>query len=73
MVNFHHILFMNVYFSGGTGYDPEGRDLDYSKFSEWLQCYYNPSMKNMADHNKRTIWYHGNPGPMVPKGKEYHG
>lgn len=53
---------------GGTGYDPEGRDPDYSKFSEWLQCYYKPDMKNMADHNKRTIWYHGNPGPMLPKG-----
>ena len=26
-------------------------------------------MKNMADHNKRTIWYHGPAGPLVPKGK----
>jgi len=24
-------------------------------------------MKNIADHNKRTMWFHGDPGPMVPK------
>jgi hypothetical protein len=43
--------------TGGTGYDPENRDPDYSKFTEWLQCYYKDGMKNMADHNKRTMWY----------------
>ncbi|KAK3097271.1 hypothetical protein FSP39_008221 [Pinctada imbricata] len=68
-----NILPLEVVNLGGTGYDPEGRDPDYSKFSEWLQCYYNPNMKNMADHNKRTIWYHGNPGPMVPKETKVRG
>ncbi|XP_061174161.1 endonuclease 8-like 1 [Saccostrea echinata] len=62
-----HILPQEVINLGGTGYDPEGRDPDYSKFSEWLQCYYKEGMDNMADHNKRTIWFHGNPGPLVPK------
>ncbi|XP_062600952.1 endonuclease 8-like 1 [Saccostrea cucullata] len=61
-----HILPQEVINLGGTGYDPEGRDPDYSKFSEWLQCYYKEGMENMADHNKRTIWFHGNPGPLVP-------
>ena len=57
--------------TGGTGYDPENRDPDYSKFTEWLQCYYKDGMKNMADHNKRTMWYAGDPGPMVPS-SNYH-
>ena len=59
---FHHI-------SGGKGYDPEGGADDYSAFSEWLQCYYQTGMRNMVDHNKRTIWFKGEAGPMVPKGK----
>ncbi|VDI02804.1 endonuclease VIII-like 1 [Mytilus galloprovincialis] len=61
-----HLLPNEVINLGGTGYDPENRDPDYSKFTEWLQCYYKPGMKNMADHNKRTMWYDGNPGPLKP-------
>ncbi|XP_005108711.1 endonuclease 8-like 1 [Aplysia californica] len=38
-----------------------------SSYRNWLQCYYQPGMKNLADHNKRTIWFSGPPGPMVPK------
>ncbi|CAL4196267.1 unnamed protein product, partial [Meganyctiphanes norvegica] len=34
---------------------------------DWLQCYYVDGMKNMADHKKRTIWFTGEPGPLVPK------
>ncbi|KAK3588312.1 hypothetical protein CHS0354_000314 [Potamilus streckersoni] len=51
---------------GGTGYDPKERGESYSAFDKWLQCYYQPNMKNMADHNKRTIWYSGPAGPMAP-------
>ena len=53
---------------GGVGYDPEADNKDYSAFSDWLQCYYNPNMKNMVDSNKRTIWFTGPAGPMAPKG-----
>ena len=30
---------------------------DYVAFCQWLQCYENPGMKNMKDHNGRTIWF----------------
>ncbi len=23
----------------------------------WLQCYENPNMNNLVDHNGRTIWF----------------
>jgi len=52
-------------------YDPDNKDV-YAKFKNWLQCYYNPSMKTMVDHNGRTIWFYGAPGPMVPKGGKSH-
>ncbi|ELU15622.1 hypothetical protein CAPTEDRAFT_110153 [Capitella teleta] len=48
-------------------HDPEEGD-DHSSFNDWLQCYYNPQMKSLADHNNRTIWFQGHPGPMAPKG-----
>ena len=38
-----------------------------SAFDSWLQCYYNPSMRNMVDHNGRTIWFCGEAGPLAPK------
>nr|KAG5696313.1 hypothetical protein BaRGS_027923 [Batillaria attramentaria] len=50
-----------------TLYLPEDDHDDISKFSRWLQCYYKPGMKNIADHNKRTMWYQGDPGPLVPR------
>ena len=24
---------------------------------EWLQCYYNPEMRNVVDHDGRTMWF----------------
>ena len=54
---------------GGAGYDPEADEKDHSEFAGWLQCYYNPDMKNMVDNNRRTIWFSGPAGPMVPKGR----
>ncbi|KAK6179630.1 hypothetical protein SNE40_011944 [Patella caerulea] len=59
-------LALEVVQLGSTVYNPSP-DGDHSKFTAWLQCYYNPGMKNMVDHNKRTIWYTGDAGPMVPK------
>jgi endonuclease VIII-like 1 len=58
------------YFSslGATNYTSEGDAKDYSAFNDWLQCYYNPRMKSIPDHNNRTIWFAGDPGPMVPRG-----
>lgn len=50
---------------GGKGYDPEKSD--YSDFMAWLQCYYVDGMKTVRDHNGRTMWFSGNPGPMAPK------
>ncbi|KAL8616655.1 hypothetical protein ACOMHN_031637 [Nucella lapillus] len=61
---------------GSSLYLPEDEHSDMSRFSLWLQCYYKPGMKNVADHNKRTMWYHGDPGPMLPKeggSKRRHG
>ncbi|XP_071794327.1 endonuclease 8-like 1 [Asterias amurensis] len=62
-----HIVPLEVINLGGGGYDPEGRPADYSKFNTWLQCYYQEGMKNLMDHNKRTIWFAGPAGPMTPK------
>lgn len=38
-------------------------------FQKWLRCYYQPEMKNLVDHNGRTIWFSGPTGPLVPKSK----
>lgn len=65
-----HVVANEVLTLDGTGYDPENREPDYSKFTEWLQCYNKAGMKNMADHNKRTMWYHGDPGPMTPSNQK---
>ncbi|CAL4125008.1 unnamed protein product, partial [Meganyctiphanes norvegica] len=53
----------------GKGYNVgiTSSDDQYKKFQDWLQCYYVDGMKNMADHKKRTIWFTGEPGPLVPK------
>lgn len=50
---------------GGKGYDPQKED--YSEFYAWLQCYYVDGMKSLRDHNGRTMWFKGDPGPMAPK------
>lgn len=59
--------------TGGVGYDPEAGGKDYDAFSNWLRCYYNPDMTNAVDHNSRTIWFKGAPGPMVPKDNKTRG
>ncbi|KAM7396764.1 hypothetical protein PAMP_019779 [Pampus punctatissimus] len=60
-----HSVPLEVVNLGGKGYDPE--KADYSDFEAWLQCYYVDGMTSMRDHNGRTMWFKGDPGPMVPK------
>jgi len=50
----------------GKNYDPDSEGSE-ENFSSWLQCYYVDGMKNLKDGNGRTIWFSGDPGPMVPK------
>ncbi|KAK8381390.1 hypothetical protein O3P69_018459 [Scylla paramamosain] len=54
---------------GGKGYnvDPSADEEEYAAFREWLQCYYQDGMKNMVDHNGRTMWFSGEPGRLKPK------
>ncbi|XP_043201559.1 endonuclease 8-like 1 [Amphibalanus amphitrite] len=47
----------------------EGKE-EVDAFEEWLQCYYQPGMKNLVDHQGRTVWFAGSPGPMVPKARK---
>ncbi|XP_030352989.1 endonuclease 8-like 1 isoform X2 [Strigops habroptila] len=42
---------------------------NYDAFKGWLRCYLVPGMSNLRDRNGRTIWFHGKPGPMAPKGQ----
>ncbi|XP_030281912.1 endonuclease 8-like 1 [Sparus aurata] len=60
-----HTVPLEVVSLGGKGYDPE--KADYSDFQAWLQCYYVDGMKSVRDHNGRTMWFKGDPGPMAPK------
>ncbi|KAM9854909.1 endonuclease 8-like 1 [Aulostomus maculatus] len=60
-----HTVPLEVVNLGGKGYDPE--KADYSDFQAWLQCYYVDGMKSVRDHNGRTMWFTGDPGPMAPK------
>ncbi|KAM9352656.1 endonuclease 8-like 1 [Symphorus nematophorus] len=60
-----HTVPLEVVSLGGKGYDPE--KADYSAFEAWLQCYYVDGMKSIRDHNGRTMWFKGDPGPMAPK------
>uniref|UniRef100_A0A3B3TX30 Endonuclease 8-like 1 n=1 Tax=Poecilia latipinna TaxID=48699 RepID=A0A3B3TX30_9TELE len=61
-----HTVPLEVVSLGGKGYDPE--KMDYSAFEAWLRCYYVDGMKSVRDHNGRTMWFKGDPGPMAPKG-----
>ncbi|TSM52282.1 Endonuclease 8-like 1 [Bagarius yarrelli] len=61
-----HTIPFEVVNLGGKGYDPVNRD--YTTFISWLQCYSVDGMNSVRDHNKRTIWFKGVPGPMAPKG-----
>ncbi|XP_019217564.2 endonuclease 8-like 1 [Oreochromis niloticus] len=60
-----HTVPLEVVNLGGKGYDPASGD--FSDFQAWLQCYYVDGMKTLRDHNGRTIWFRGDPGPMAPK------
>ena len=50
----------------GKNYNPDFEESDKS-FGQWLQCYYVEGMNNLQDGNGRTMWFSGEPGPMVPK------
>ncbi|XP_063305335.1 endonuclease 8-like 1 isoform X2 [Pelobates fuscus] len=52
---------------GGKGYEP-GQSNDYSILLNWARCYFVPGMKSLKDHNGRTVWFQGDPGPLAPKG-----
>ncbi|XP_042205671.1 endonuclease 8-like 1 isoform X2 [Homarus americanus] len=54
---------------GGKGYnvDPDAAEDEYKEFRAWLQCYYQDGMKNLVDHNGRTMWFSGEPGRLTPK------
>ena len=54
----------------GYFYDPTKDESSFKTFLDWLQCYYQPSMQNLVDHNGRTIWFSGKAGPLAPKGKD---
>ncbi|XP_061856668.1 endonuclease 8-like 1 isoform X1 [Colius striatus] len=48
--------------------EPDHSD-NYAAFKSWLQCYLVPGMSSLRDHNGRTVWFQGEPGPMAPKGQ----
>jgi len=48
------------------GYFSETKDKWESGFGQWLQCYFKDGMKSIKDHNGRTMWFKGEPGPMAP-------
>ncbi|XP_072526864.1 endonuclease 8-like 1 isoform X2 [Salminus brasiliensis] len=63
-----HTVPLEVINLGGKGYDPV--KADFTEFEAWLQCYYVDGMNSRTDHNGRTIWFKGDPGPMAPKGSK---
>ncbi|KAK3558892.1 hypothetical protein QTP86_032163, partial [Hemibagrus guttatus] len=60
-----HTVPLEVVNLGGKGYDPQKRD--YTELISWMQCYSIDGMNSLRDHNGRTIWFKGVPGPMAPK------
>ena len=40
----------------GTGYTGEKKD-QIVAFQSWLKCYCQSGMRNLVDHNSRTIWF----------------
>jgi len=58
---------------GGKGYDIEFDPEDRQNFNNWLRCYYKDGMQNLVDHNGRTIWFSGPPGPMKPTNSKSRG
>ncbi|KAM9586044.1 endonuclease 8-like 1 [Trichechus inunguis] len=55
---------------GGKGYGPEGGEEDFTTFRAWLRCYGVSGMSSLRDRHGRTIWFQGDPGPLVPKGSK---
>ena len=66
---FYTYCFIIYIFNKGGGYDVEKGLKDNTAFKNWLQCYQNPSMKNLKDRHKRTIWFDGEPGILAPRGR----
>lgn len=62
-------MYFFLYFIEGGGYDLWGRDKNFVIFIGWFQCYNKLEMKNMGDYNKRIVFYCGDLGLMVLKGK----
>ena len=58
-----------LYFQYDVEHDPE----EEQAFNSWLQCYYKDGMQNLVDHNGRTIWFSGPPGPMKPSNSKSRG
>ncbi|OPJ70122.1 endonuclease 8-like 1 [Patagioenas fasciata monilis] len=63
-----HAVPMEVIATEKNLLDPDHSD-NYAAFKNWLQCYLVPGMSSLRDHNGRTIWFQGEPGPMAPKGQ----
>ncbi|NXW87107.1 NEIL1 Endonuclease, partial [Alopecoenas beccarii] len=63
-----HTVPMEVIATEKNLLDPDHSD-NYAAFKNWLQCYLVPGMSSLRDHNGRTIWFQGEPGPMAPKGQ----
>ncbi|KAK7121330.1 hypothetical protein R3I93_022427 [Phoxinus phoxinus] len=61
-----HTVPLEVVKLGENGYTPA--KAEYSVLQAWMQCYCVDGMNSLSDHNGRTIWFKGDPGPMVPKG-----
>ncbi|MCI4381792.1 hypothetical protein PGIGA_G00256090 [Pangasianodon gigas] len=60
-----HTVPLEVINLGGKGYDP-GKG-DYTELVSWMQCYNVDGMNSVRDHNGRTMWFKGAPGPMAPR------
>ncbi|XP_027553827.1 endonuclease 8-like 1 [Neopelma chrysocephalum] len=65
-----HTVPMEVITAEKQFLDPEHSD-NYATFKNWLQCYLVPGMSSLRDHNGRTMWFHGEPGPMAPTGQKH--
>ncbi|GAU97751.1 hypothetical protein RvY_08991 [Ramazzottius varieornatus] len=48
------------------GYNENSDNETYVPFRNWLRCYMKPGMKNLVDRQGRTMWFSGDPGPLVP-------
>lgn len=63
-----HTVPMEVVAAEKNLLDPDHAD-NHTAFKNWLQCYGVPGMSSLRDHNGRTIWFQGEPGPMAPRGQ----